>query len=56
MKEKNKDVDVGSLKDLKTQEREIINLIREIGFGEIRLTIRDGVPVRIEEYKRSVKL
>ena len=48
--------DVPSFKNLKSQEKEIVNLIRRIGFGEIRLTIQDGIPVRIEEYKRSFKL
>jgi len=54
MKEINKD----SLRftDLHAQEKEIISLIRDIGFGEICLTVKDGIPARVEEYKRSFKL
>ncbi len=31
-------------------------LMMEIGFGELRVIIQDGKPIRVEEIKKSVKL
>ncbi len=41
---------------LTEKEAKLILLIREMQFGEIRLHIADGQPVRLEEVRRSVKL
>lgn len=41
---------------LTEKEAKIIRAIREMDFGEIRIVINDGVPVRIEEIKKSIKL
>ena len=38
------------------KERKLLTLIREIGFGEVKVFIADGQPVRVEEIKKSVKL
>ena len=38
------------------KERKLLALIREIGFGELKVFITDGQPVRVEEIKKSVKL
>ncbi len=38
------------------QEKKLIKLIREIGFGEIKVIINDGKPIRIEELIKSIKL
>lgn len=38
------------------KERKLLTLIREIGFGEVKVYIADGQPVRVEEIKKSVKL
>jgi hypothetical protein len=38
------------------KERKLLNLIREIGFGEVKVFIADGQPGRVEEIKKSVKL
>lgn len=38
------------------QERRLLEIIREMGFGELRIIVNDGKPVRIEELKRSIKL
>ena len=38
------------------QEKKLLRLIREIGFGEIKVIINDGKPIRIEELIKSIKL
>ena len=37
------------------KEKKLLQLIRELKFGEIRICVADGQPVRAEEIKRSVK-
>lgn len=39
-----------------SQERKIIEVIRNMDFGEVRVVITDGRPTRIEEIKKSIKL
>ena len=41
---------------LKMQEDNLIKIIRNIDFGEVRIVITDGRPTRIEEIKKSIKL
>jgi len=41
---------------LSDQERRLIELVREIGYGEIRIIVQNGCPVRVEETKKSIKL
>lgn len=45
-------------KPVLTDEREqkLLDVIHEIGFGEIKVIINDGRPVRIEEVRKSIKL
>ena len=38
------------------KEQRLIQMIRDLGYGEIRIFVADGQPVRAEEVKRSVKL
>lgn len=38
------------------KEKKIIELIRNIGFGELKIIIQDRELVRIEEITRSIKL
>ena len=37
------------------KELRLIALIRELGYGEVRIFVADGQPVRAEEIKKSVK-
>lgn len=37
------------------REEKLLQLIRDLKFGEIRIYVADGQPVRAEEIKRSVK-
>lgn len=41
---------------LTEKEKKLIQLLREIRFGEVHLYMADGQPVRIEEVKKSIKL
>jgi len=41
---------------LTAKEEKLIAMIRDLGFGEIRIHVADGQPVRAEEIKKSVKL
>ena len=38
------------------KEEKLLQMIREIKFGEIHIHVADGQPVRIEEIKKSIKL
>lgn len=38
------------------QEKKIIELMRQLDFGEIRIIIQNGSPFRVEEIKKSIKL
>ena len=38
------------------KEEKLLQMIREIKFGEIHIYVTDGQPVRIEEIKKSIKL
>jgi hypothetical protein len=42
---------------LKNTEKEdkLLQLIRNLKFGEIRIYVADGQPVRAEEIKKSIK-
>ena len=41
---------------LNEQEERLIAMIREMKYGELRIFISDGKPVRVEELKKSIKL
>ena len=41
---------------LSKEEEKLIELIRKIDFGEARVVITDGRPIRVEEIKKSIKL
>jgi hypothetical protein len=38
------------------KEEKIIELIRKMDFGEIKVIVQDGNPIRIEEIRKSIKL
>ena len=37
-------------------EKQLIEMIRALNFGEIRVIVQDGKPARVEEIKRSIIL
>lgn len=38
------------------KELKLICMIRDLGFGEVKIYVADGQPVRVEEVRKSVKL
>jgi len=38
------------------QERKIIEILRSLDFGEMRIVVKDGTAVHVEEIKKSIKL
>ena len=37
-------------------EAKLLSIIRKMDFGEVRVVVTDGVPTRVEEIKKSIKL
>jgi len=40
----------------KKEEANLLALIREIKYGELRVIIHDGKPIRVEDIRKSIKL
>jgi len=38
------------------KEQKLLDILRELGYGEVIVTIKGGIPVHIEEIKKSIKL
>ena len=38
------------------QEKKLLELIRSMLFGEVKIVIQNSVPVRVEEMRKSIKL
>jgi hypothetical protein len=43
-------------KDLSEKELKLLELIREFGYGEITIYIKNGEPYRVEKTKQSIVL
>ena len=41
---------------LSLQEKRVIELLRELDYGELRVIVNASKPVRVEEIKKSVQL
>ena len=37
-------------------ERQLIELVRSLSYGEIRILVKDSKPIRVEEIIRSIQL
>ncbi len=37
-------------------EKQLIELIRSLDFGEVRVMIKDNKPIRVEEIRKSIQL
>ncbi|MGN0978010.1 MAG: DUF2292 domain-containing protein [Faecousia sp.] len=37
-------------------ERQLIELIRSLEYGEVRIVVKDKNPIRVEEIRRSIQL
>lgn len=41
---------------LTAKETKLFEIIRRMEFGEVRVIVTDGIPTRVEEIKKSIKL
>jgi len=41
---------------LTLQEQKLLEILRNLDYGEMRIVVKDGAPVHIEEIKKSIKL
>lgn len=41
---------------LTDKETKLLEIIRRMEFGEVRVIVTDGIPTRVEEIKKSIKL
>jgi hypothetical protein len=41
---------------LNEQEKHLLQMIRELKYGELHIFVSEGKPVRVEEIKKSIKL
>ena len=41
---------------LSEKEEKLLDIIRKVKFGEIKVIVQDGHPIRVEEIKKSIKL
>ena len=53
---KEKEMASDNIEAMTSQEQKILEVIRNMDFGEVRVVITDGKPIRIEEIKKSIKL
>ena len=53
---KQANTDAVSNLQLTIAEEKLINLIREIRYGEVRIIVNDSVPVRADEIRKQHKL
>jgi len=41
---------------LTEQEKKIFEILRNLDYGEVRVIVKNGTPVHVEEIKKSIKL
>lgn len=41
---------------LTEKESKLLSIIRKMDYGEVRVVVTDGIPTRVEEIKKSIKL
>ena len=42
--------------EISEQEQKLLEVIRNLDYGEMRILVKEGAPVHIEEIKKSIKL
>jgi hypothetical protein len=42
--------------DLASQEWQLIQMIRELDYGQLTITVRAGKPIHVEEVRKSIPL
>jgi hypothetical protein len=41
---------------LSDREKKVIRILREVKYGEIKVVVQDGIPVRMDEVRKSIKI
>lgn len=54
--EKMESISLESQAQLTKQEKHLIQMIREMKYGELHIFISESKPIRVEEIKKSIKL
>ena len=39
-----------------TAEKKVIDILRSVKFGKVEITIQDGIPIRVDEVRKSIKI
>ncbi len=42
--------------NISEKEEKLLEIIKDVKYGEIKIIIQDGLPIRVEELKKSIKL
>ena len=50
------DENLDTISRLTKQEVHLIQMIREMNYGELRIFISENKPIRVEEIKKSIRL
>jgi len=51
-----RDLSQGAVKLFNEKEQKLIEILRSLDYGELRITVKGGHPVHVEEIKKSIKL
>ena len=43
-------------KENSLQEQKLLELIRNLSYGQLLISIKDGKPIRVEEIRKSIQL
>ncbi|MBQ8831713.1 MAG: DUF2292 domain-containing protein [Oscillospiraceae bacterium] len=49
-------MDSANIIELTSAEKKLITQIRDLGYGEVRIIVKDNGPIRIEEIRKSIRL
>ena len=44
------------IESLTEQEQKLIQIIRELGYGELNITVKAGKPILVNEIRKSIQL
>ena len=41
---------------LSEQEQKVITILRELKYGEVKVVVQDGIAIRVDEIRKSIKI
>ena len=45
-----------SLREISEQEWQVLQHLRELQYGELLVSVKDGRPIRVEEIRKSIQI